>query len=67
MLRPDGEWVAPITIFRAVKLLFPDGQTYSRQVLAGEILTVNPGIVIEPIPEVSNDVPPGTEVYVEAD
>lgn len=67
VLRPDGHWIASIIIHRNVTLLFPNGHTYIRRVVAGETDTTIPAIVVEPIPETSNNVPEGTEVFVDYD
>ena len=67
LLRPEAGWRYPTTVNKTIMLILPDGSSYYPTVTGGEILTTDPGIVISLIPEIGNQVPKGSRVYVDND
>ncbi len=67
LLRADAGWRYPIPIGKKIMLMLPDGSSYYPKVTSGEIMTTDPAIVIELIPEINNEVPKGSKVYVNND
>jgi len=65
LLRSEAGWRYPITIGKKIMLILPDGSFYHPKVTGGETMTTDPAIVIELIPEINNEVPTGTRVYVD--
>src|SRR5689334_22984635 len=64
VLRPEAGWRYPIPISRKIMMILPDGRTYYPKVKGAEEMTADPGIAIEIIPEINNQVPNGTRIYV---
>ena len=67
LLRPEAGWRYPITVGKEIMLTLPDRSSYYPKVTGGEIMTSDPGIAIELIPAIGNQVPEGTRVYVDND
>jgi len=67
LLRPEAGWRYPIPINKKILLILPDGRSYYPVVTGGEIMTPDPGIVIELIREIDHQVLRGSKVYVDND
>lgn len=66
LLRPADHWLYPIYIRKSVHLVLPDGRSFETIVRGGEIMTSEPrAILVELIPEIDNEIPAGTRLYVD--
>jgi hypothetical protein len=70
VLRPTEEWAAPMIVGAVVLLCFPNGKEYKAKIRGFELRSLIPkdipvAILIEEMPELDNDVPTGTKVFVE--
>jgi hypothetical protein len=70
LLRPTEEWAAPIIVGAMAKLCLPNGEEYKAKIRGFELRSLVPkdipvAILIEEMPELDNDVPTGTKVFVE--
>lgn len=67
IIRPEGDdWLASFVVGNMARLVFPNGEEYLAKIIGGEICTPPPrGILLEPLPQFDNQIPPGTKVYVE--
>src|ERR1051325_7004789 len=65
LLWPRDTWARTIIVGQSIKIVLPNGREFFSKVRGGEIMTgESAGMLIEPIPEVDNMIPPGTQVYV---
>jgi hypothetical protein len=70
LLRPTEEWATSIIVGAAVKLHLPNGKEYQARIKGFEIPSMIPkdvpvALLIEEMPELDNEVPVGTKVFVE--
>jgi len=70
VLRPMEEWATLMIVGAVVKLCFPNGKEYNAKIRGFELPSLIPkdipfAILIEEMPEVDNNVPTGTKVFVE--
>ena len=70
LLRPTEEWATPIIVGAVVKLCLPNGKEYKAIIKGFELPSMIPkdipiALLIEEMPELDNDVPIGTRVFVE--
>ena len=69
LLRPTREWESDLVSRAPVRLVLPNGRSIHTKILGAEISCVLPegtpiAILIELQPELENNVPPGTLIYV---
>ncbi len=69
LIRPMEEWAASMVVGSRAKLILPNGKEYNVKINGFEFRSAIPkeipvALLIEEIPELDNDVPSGTKVFV---